>query len=391
MRVSRLWRRLYLFAGVLLVAGLLAVNPTLPARAAPGESQVPAPNPDLEAACGIDISVVLDESGSIGTSGATNQVRQAFKSFTRALKNTGSRLAVTEFSTVANLPLPSPATEQYTTVTDATIRDIFDPYINNSYNPSGSTNWEDGLRVPRYFLPRPSLAKPLLTVFITDGDPNVVINTSKVTYDPGNPNVAQNQYELLEPLSTNQTQSASVNSAALPAISNANGIKAQGSHVLALAVGTALTSQASLNRMISVSGPDVYDGTGTFDISTTDVYRVAQFSQLEEALRQAAFQLCAPSVTVRKLTDVNPDPNVEDLVPGADWDLTTRVSPTPPSWVLPAGASGATATTATDANGFATFQWETDGPQTSEHHGQRGGSVRRAARDSRTTPAPPSV
>jgi hypothetical protein len=362
MRVSRLWRRIYLFAVVLLVAGQVAVRPV---SAAPGESQVPAPNPDLAAACGIDIDVILDESGSIASSGATGQVRQAFKSFTRALSNTGSRLAVSEFSTVARLPLPAPATDQYTPVTDATIRDIFDPYIEDSYDPDGSTNWEDGFRMGRYFLPRPTAAKPLLTVFITDGDPSAVINTSRVSYDPGNPNVTQNQYELLEPLSSNQTTSAESNAAALPAISNANGIKAQGSHILALAVGAALTNPESLARMIAVSGLDVYDGSGTFDISTTDVYRVADFDQLESALRDAAFGLCAPSVTVRKLTDLDPDPSAEDLVPGAGWDLTASVSPTPDAWVLPEGATGATATAATDASGFANFQWTTAGTQTS--------------------------
>src|SRR5262249_17464557 len=156
----------------------------------------------------------------------------------------------------------------YTVVTDDTIKSVFDPYINNRYNPAGSTNWEDAFRLGRYFLPRPDPNRAHLTVFITDGDPNVVVRQANVTYDPGNPNVNQNQYELKVPLATNQTQSAGNDAAAGPAVANANAIKATGSHVLAIAVGAGLNSQQSLNRLIRVSGPDVFSGTGTFNIST---------------------------------------------------------------------------------------------------------------------------
>ena len=123
-------------------------------HAAPGEPSTPLPNPDLEVACGLDISMILDESGSVGP--YKSDVQAAFRAFTGALKNTGSSLAVTEFSTVARLPLNGAAQKAYTPVTDATINNTFEPYISRDYNPNGSTNWEDGLRVPRYQLPRPS-------------------------------------------------------------------------------------------------------------------------------------------------------------------------------------------------------------------------------------------
>ena len=111
-----------------------------------------------------------------------------------------------------------------------------------------------------------------------------------------------------------------------------------------------------------MSGPDVFSGNGTFDISTDDVYRVADFSDLEDALREAAFQLCAPSVTVRKLVDLTPDPGTDDLFPRAGWDMTATASPVPAKWVMPTTGVGATATQTTDANGFATFQWTTAAP-----------------------------
>ncbi len=356
-----------LFA-TMLVVGSLTMGSAPPAVAAPGESNTPLVNPDLVKACGIDISVILDESGSVKN--YKTDVQRAFRSFTSALRNTGSRLAVSEFSTVARLPLASPATGEYTAVTDDTIRTIFDPYINNGYNPNGSTNWEDGFRVARYQLPRPSGTQPHLVVFITDGNPNKIIRTDRVTYDPGNPSVTQNEYENKVPLNDNEVSNSGEDPASARAVSNANGLKLQGSHVLTIAVGDGLSGTSTLNRLIRVSGPDVFGGGSgstqpAFDISTTDVYRETDFTRLEQALREAAFQLCAPSVTVRKLVDLTPDTGVGDAVPAAGYDLTAQPSPSPSRWVLPSGASGSTATSATDANGFANFQWEYAAPQAS--------------------------
>ena len=124
-----------------------------------------------------------------------------------------------------------------------------------------------------------------------------------------------------------------------------------------MAVGSGLSSSSSLDRIKAVSGPNVFRGIGSFDITTDDVYRVPQFDDLEAALRDAAFGLCAPSVNVQKLVDVTPDPGPDDLVPDADWQLTATASPTPSGWVLPAGATGDTAVALTGPDGFATFQW----------------------------------
>jgi uncharacterized repeat protein (TIGR01451 family) len=352
-----------LATGAVLSLGLVAALGR-PAGAAPGEDDTPIPNPNLVAACGIDIEVILDRSGSIASAGATEDVRRAFRAFTAALNNTGSRLAVADFSTVARLPLPGAAQRAYTTVTDNTIATIFNPYI-NGFNPGGRTHWEDGFRVGRYFLPRPSQATPHLVVFITDGDPNQVVREDRVTYDPGNPNLSENEYELKVPLADNEQASADSNPAKDRAVPNANALKAEGSHILTVAVGAGLSSQSSLNRIIDVSGPDVFSGSGTFDISTTDVYRQPDFSQLEAALREAAFQLCAPSVNVRKRLDLDPDPAVDDFHPGQDWEMTATASPTPTSWVLPPGATGATATSSTGPDGFVNFQWNTPGSVTS--------------------------
>ncbi len=195
-------------------------------------------------------------------------------------------------------------------------------------------------------------------MFLTDGDPTAAINNNNVTMD---------EYLTKVPLAESEVRSnISESSALTPAIPNANGIKAEDSHILALGVGEALQNQASVNRLIQVSGPDVFNGTGEFDIATDDVFLEADFDELEDALRNAAFQLCAPSVTVRKLYDQTPDPDtLDDLLPGVGWTLTGTVTAPAPGtfdWVLPTGATGDTAETVTDGAGFATFQWTPTNP-----------------------------
>ena len=165
------------------------------------------------------------------------------------------------------------------------------------------------------------------------------------------------------PLENAEVQTGVNNDTALaPAVPNANAVKAQQSHILAVGVGEALNNAQSLARLVDVSGPDIFPDTGPFDISTTDVYREADFTLLEAALRDAAFQLCAPSVNIRKLVDQNPDPAVDDLQPGEGWTMTADVDPAPAAWVLPEGSTGSTATGVTGSDGFVNFQWQTAAP-----------------------------
>ena len=343
-----------MFMGSLLGLALAAG----PASAQLRSVEDPAPNPDLERACGLNVLMILDESGSINSSGATNDVRAAFKAFTDAIKNTSSAMAVAEFSSEARLPAIGPFDPgEYIIVTDDTKEDL-DRYVDDDYNPGGKTNWEDGFRmgIPN-FANRENYQVPHLTVMITDGEPTRVIRDDRVN---------DFEYANQVPLSSNQTTDASNNPAADRAIRNANDLKGQGSHILAIAVGNGLSSGGSLDRLIRVSGPDVFDGTGEFDITTDDIYREPDFSRLQDALREAAFQLCAPSVTIEKLVDLTPDPDtLEDAVQGEGWTFDGTVTPPPGAsfdWVLPESQSPATGPLSgtTDATGFVTFQWTPD-------------------------------
>jgi hypothetical protein len=324
----------------------------------------PSDNPDLERSCGLNILVILDESSSIEISGATDDVRTAFKAFTGALKNTASSMAVADFGTVANLPaIGAFPPGEYITITDATQVDL-DAYIDNDYDPPHGppyqyTGWEDALRMGNpNFAERPDPTVPHLTVFITDGEPNRIIKDSVSTDD----------YENKVPLSESfpsQINSADEDTSAQKAVANANGLKQQGSHILAIAVGDGLSSPASIDRLELVSGPDIYDGTGEFDIVTDDIYLEPDFDQLADALREAAFQLCAPSITIQKLVDDTPDPDsLDDAYRGVGWSITgTPDVPSGFKWVLPETGTGLNTppsmTTLTSGAGFATFQWNT--------------------------------
>jgi hypothetical protein len=345
-------------ARLLLVSGFVAslVPLAAPALGAPHEPDDPIQNPDLDAVCGLDVLMILDESGSIENSDATDNVIDAYTTFVSALNNTGSRVGVVEFSQVARLPIA-----EYVTVTDETLANRFLPYINNNYDPGGNTNWEDALRAARYFMERPSLETPHLVMFITDGDPTEAIDWNAVTYDPGSTNAARNEYELKIPLSAgNETNGSDANPGKDRAVPNANGIKFQGSHMFTVGIGNALDNQSSVDRLIDVSGDDIFDGSDALDISTDDLALVTDFDDLAAALRQAAFGLCAPSVTVQKAADATPDTGLEDAFPVSGFEITGEV--TAPGgvsdWLIPPDATGTTVTQVTDGAGFATFQWQ---------------------------------
>src|SRR5262249_50555531 len=137
----------------------------LATQGTPLTATVPGPNKDLLAACqGMKVAVVLDESGSIGSAGATQQVRDATKALAVGLLDTGAQMAVFKFSTTASSSFIAP----YQTVNQAFINGALTTYLNN-YNPGGATNWESGLAQAR----NQTLSNPPdLVIFLTDGNPN---------------------------------------------------------------------------------------------------------------------------------------------------------------------------------------------------------------------------
>jgi uncharacterized repeat protein (TIGR01451 family) len=284
----------------------------------------PAANPNLPARCGINVMLVLDESTSISASGETETVRNATRAFLNALAGTGAEVSIIDFSTTAAQRVP------YTTVTDATIADVFEPYLRNGYRPDGYTNWEAAFQKTREANTEGTLAD--LVVFITDGDPSARNNP------PHSPIANLTPGDV---------------SAMRGATAEADLVKEQGSHILALGVGAAVTQEASARRLTAISG---FEQAPPADFSTADFTLVRNFDLLAAALRRIAVELCQSSVTVTKLVDegdgiYRPDPG---------WSFTTTVSTSTGdfTWLLPTPGTGDSRTAVTDTDGVASFQWK---------------------------------
>lgn len=312
-----------------------------------------APNPNLAADCGTDVVVVLDESGSIDSSNAVTNVSTAVQALAQGLSNTGSRMRLVEFATDArnvsiggDVGFKDVNTSYVTTLTAGYLRNLADtnngiPLTNSdTYNPNSNggdtqyTNWEAGLAK--------ALPGAPLVVFITDGDPNTVGTTGS---------------------STNNNQPDG-DLAAREAIDEANGLKANGQHVLAIGVGNGVTSTTSFARLLNLVEPVggiTWSGTGDLDVTTTDALKVTDFSALGTALRRVVFALCAPALSITKHDQ---DGNA---VTGFPFTATVDVNHSGTGaidrldWISPddgiVATLPSTKTLSTDSSGSVLFQW----------------------------------
>ena len=274
------------------------------------------------------VAVVLDESGSIGSAGATQQVRDATKALAQGLVGTGARMSVFKFSTTADPDFIAP----YQTVTQSWINGGLTTYLNR-YSPGGSTNWESGLAQAR----NETLSdRPDLVVFLTDGNPNKVGNGS-ASYEEG--------------YYTPMAGAATV----------ADQIK-QTSHMFVIGVGVGVTDALSALRIQAVSGTKSFP---EYPISTADYTLVTDFDELEDALGDIASNLCNVTVTVEKETDEQVRDSWVDK-PG--WGFSGRALIQPPAsqfaykWfepnvVDPVNTTTATQSGTTGADGRLRFVW----------------------------------
>jgi uncharacterized repeat protein (TIGR01451 family) len=296
----------------------------------------PGLNEDLKASCGLNVMLVLDASGSIAsTKGATEAVKGAARGFLSALSGTGSHVSLVSFSSTASQVVP------YTLVNPTTISQDFNAYLENGYKPAGTTNWEDALERVKdangEALGGSTTQRHAdLVVFITDGDPN--------TYNVGGGTryLSDGHIEVM-----------------IPAVTAADAVKSQGSHMFVVGVGSALASAQSQTRLTAISGQREFP-SDKYGFTAADYTIVQKFGDLSERLREIAVQLCQSSLVVTKLVD--------DLAGGGygvagGWQFTTTLEVTPPGlkWLLPPGepADSPSRTDTTNAEGVARFRWDT--------------------------------
>jgi hypothetical protein len=346
-----------------------------PARPVPvaAEAVAPVPNPPIADSCGVDTTLVLDASGSISSSHAVGNVADAARAFLDSLKNTASTARVTQFATVSQQLAPRTVIDDTSLGTGGVLTQAVDKYYNPipprpqgvsfySYKGSGNpqspssftganssnqyTNWdqslEDAGRDPTQ-----------LVVYITDGDP-----TAYDLNQPGDPFKAGPPPDVAVQTDRGSAAQLTIDRA----VEEANALKG-GARILVVGVGNALGSTASQNRLKQISGPQVVhdaDLPSITSINQVDVALVTNFEDLAQFLRGVVLQLCSPSLTIRKLAQTAGDATYQ---PAPGWDF--RVTPSVPGgtfdWIKPAPGSGAAVpsqTAATDAQGFAQFQWE---------------------------------
>jgi uncharacterized repeat protein (TIGR01451 family) len=227
-----------------------------------------------------EVILVLDESGSVDPHEGT--VRSAIHAFLTALTDVGVDSAVVEFGTAAKTVFG------YTPITAANVVGIFDPYVDASgagdvYNPPSQlgayTNWDDALDEVSQINATSGVAP--LVLFLTDGDPT--------------------SYNLDQAGESGGVFVGGVTTeGVVRAVAEADEIRAQGSHIVAVGVGNALTSAASVDRLKQVAGPDVYT-SGTLDLDLIDTVLVPDFADLPAAMALIAQAMCAdPAISVEK-------------------------------------------------------------------------------------------
>ena len=337
--------------------------------------QVDVPNADLAPGCGQDIILILDESGSIGSRNR-NDVIQGARALVNAVKATGSRIALVEFSASDSrfVDLPNFAPGTYVEVTDTTIANDFNVYLTTgssptgsptdttTYSPGGNTPWDEALIDAKAIHTGAPLNRgPAdLVVLLTDGNPT--------TNDCSLPGIEGDEQNLQ------------------CAVQAANDLKDEtpAPHMFVVAVG----GNINVPNIQMISGLDEFKSGNTAPQLLKADFTQVPFSQLEALFRGIAFALCAPSVTVTKKVD--PDgPDFPDVpAPAQDTPFTGTVTVTTASdpkydgtddyqWVDPqpatacptpetgkgcpgsglAGLVGQTQTGWTDVDGTLNFGW----------------------------------
>ncbi len=277
-RTARLTVRTVLAAG--LATGLCLSTQVAPALAADDPYVVvPAGNPDLPDRCNLDVVVAIDASYSIKNAGRLEDMKKAVLGLVTAVADKSTRVGLVTFTATARNAVPLTFASSQSVGTGGVHWNAI-----KSYKSGAGTDWQAALRAVRgqFTSARPTAAK--LAVIISDGAPTEYTNTAGQTITThGGKHTPQ-----------------SVDAGAI----EANALKDNGVHMLAVGVGKALSGtevtryQGALRQ---VSGPDIAP-PGGFVAATTDLLLQPDLSILATQFRQLADQsLDAPGCSFLSL------------------------------------------------------------------------------------------
>jgi fimbrial isopeptide formation D2 family protein/uncharacterized repeat protein (TIGR01451 family) len=202
-------------------------------------------NPAVAATCGLDVALVLDQSGSMAGSKQTD-LKVAANDAVSALTGTPSNLAIYTFSGAVGSHLDATST-----ATVASAQPLHN-FINGLGTPNGYTNWDAGIyQVPSGFD---------LAIVLTDGAPT----TSGSSPGAG----ADSYFKYVE-----------------QGIFSANALKSRSTRVVGLGIGIS-GAEANLR---AISGPSV----------NSDYY-LASNENFDDVLKELATGSCNTQLTIQK-------------------------------------------------------------------------------------------
>ena len=260
-------------------------------------------NPVFPNECGLKVALVLDFSGS--TAGFNAQLKGAANTFVNSLVGTPSQMALFSFSddspasgATANRPALTPVSTQAQA-------DAFKATY-AGWTSGGGTNWDRGLGTAA--TGNTAANHYDVVVMITDGNP------TRYSSPPQGPQSFNRIREVEQ------------------GIFSANALKAAGTRVIAVGVGSGVTQPATALNLRSISGPTL----------NSDYYQSADYSQAGAALRALALGNCSGTLTVVKqvLPPGTPANSQAGAVPAGGWTFGAVAS----GGVTVAPASGVTAT-----------------------------------------------
>lgn len=271
-------------------------------------------NPPVIGECGINIAIIADTSGSLGTSGM-DAMKSTMTNFVTAFRGTNTQMALFSFSseTPGVNASNAPGLKPVGTAAQATA--FTNQYAN--WQAGGGTNWDRGFAEVANAGIRYDLA-----VLLTDGNPTVFRNDAiSPTYPANSTSSAYNSLQDVD-----------------HGVFSANQLKALGTRVVALGVGPEFTARSEAN-LRTVSGETL----------GTDYFRAAAWPEATAALVALANENCKGEIGVQKMIVPNGG-TIADATPApAGWRFDASAS-APGTAVAPA-----TQTTAAGGSGKVDF------------------------------------
>ncbi|MCB0921292.1 MAG: VWA domain-containing protein [Actinobacteria bacterium] len=288
-------------------------------QASGGIWQTSLNNPAFPPKCGIKVALVLDVSGSVGSS--LNNLKTAAKTFVNSLVGTPSQVGLFTFATNAPANNTNNQNRPLTPVSTQAGADTVNTWIGTGNNGSpgatgltsgGATNWDRGM----YQVAQSASAYDVAVV-ITDGNPTVY----------GSPDQGPGNFTRFREVENG--------------IFSANAIKAENTRVIAFGVGDGVSGNSA--NLQSISG----------QTANSDYFQTDNYQQAGDALKALASANCEGTVNVIKQVLPPGGQGTDGATPAGGW--TFGATSAAPLTVDP--ASGQTA----DGTGALSFNVDFNG------------------------------